>query len=128
MRRACVRHAGTARSPDGSAIIRMLAPTSIAKIEMNFPSASTELTSQIHQFTPLKSPYAVGFHLARLGKAKSWICAASMPSTPSPRSTSSDAILPICELDTSTVGYAHLDKSGGALSNCPLQDLKRFFT
>ena len=70
----------------------MLTPSSMAKIEMNFPSASTDVASHTHQLRPPRSPYAVGFQRARLGNAKSWMWTASIPSTPTPRSTSSDLI------------------------------------
>ena len=34
----------------------MLTPSSMAKIAMNFPSASTDVASHTHQFRPVKSP------------------------------------------------------------------------
>src|SRR5262249_28913371 len=72
--------------------VMMLTQSDMAKIEMNFPSASTNVASHTHQLTPWRSPYAVGFQRARLGNAKSWMWTASMPSTPTPRRTSSDMI------------------------------------
>jgi hypothetical protein len=34
----------------------MLTPSSMAKIVMNFPSASSEVASHTHQLRPVKSP------------------------------------------------------------------------
>src|SRR6266567_7034845 len=93
IRRTWVRHGGTVPSTARPGSMTMLAPRSMAKIAMNFPSANSDVASHIHQLTPRKSPYAVGFQRASMGNANIWMWTASIPSTPTPRSTSSDLIL-----------------------------------
>ena len=51
-----VRQAGIAGSPASFASMTMLTPSSMAKIVMNFPSASSEVASHTHQLSPVKSP------------------------------------------------------------------------
>ena len=87
----------------------MPAPKSIAKIAMNLPSASTEVASQTAPSTPCRSPYNVGLERAASGMAKSWMCTATMPRMPIPRSASSAAMR---EVGAGIVEWANLARAG----------------
>src|SRR4029077_369671 len=80
---------GAAPRPESS---RSPAPKSMAKIAMNLPSASTAVASQIHPFGPWRSPDTAGFTRAATTIANDCMCTGRIPSTPTPRSASSEVM------------------------------------